>query len=161
MNNIEYISDDLKPIVANLPKGIFAEMVSYAQGYIDVCLDDKGKDSDVPIKRILFGFVSLKVKETNLDKKVDMNLYAPFVKKAMANFTKDVKDMNHLKELLVKYVWYCLMGQVFTHFSLKKLDLPADSYTRSIFRSIDENRSINYVVSDIKSYQKIMRGFSA
>ena len=132
---------ELEPIIKNIPECILVEMDYYVRGLLDLAFEEKDKSTlESTIQDNLYLYSSFRLKRFNIDERLNLDLYAPYIKEALNANSKNIENMNELKETVVKYVWDCILDQIFHHYFVLYTLIPVDLYfiESNLGKRIDE-----------------------
>ena len=123
-------SKELEPIIKNMPECILVEMDYYVRGIFDLAFEEKDKSTlESTIQDNLYLYSSFRLKRFDIDERLNLDLYAPYAKEALNAISgRNIEDMNELKYVVVKYVWDCILDQIFLHYFVLYTLIPVDLY---------------------------------
>ena len=120
-------SKELEPIIKNIPECILVEMDYYVRGIFNLAFEEKDKLTlESAIQDNLYLYSSFRLKRFAIDERLNLDLYAPYIKEALNANSKNIEDMNELKGVVVKYVWNCVLDQIFHHYFVLYTLVPVD-----------------------------------
>lgn len=117
----------LIPVVDNMPDYILSQMDGFVKSFFYLCFEKRDKEYLEPvIQDTLYLFSSVRVKDFDIDKILDLNLYAPFARDALIANHCYFENMNMVKQSIVKYVWDSIVEEIFHYYFVRYTLIPVD-----------------------------------